>query len=163
MIKIGVISDTHIHGANEDIPKKVLEAFKKVDMVIHAGDLLDLCVLDKLKQVCKDVKAVCGNMDPAQVKNGLPEKEILKIGGYKIGIAHGCGHPAGLIELLKNIFKADKVDVIIFGHSHTAFNEKRDGILFFNPGSPTDKVFAPFNSYGILEVNDKIEGKIIRI
>ena len=62
-----------------------------------------------------------------------------------------------------NEFKKDKVDIIIFGHSHTPENKKIDGILFFNPGSLTDKDFAPYNSYGILELNDEIEAKIIRI
>ena len=53
--------------------------------------------------------------------------------------------------------------MLVFGHSHQPMNEIKDGILHFNPGSPTDKIFAPFNSYGILEINDKINGKIIKI
>lgn len=163
MTKIGVISDTHIRDNDADVPAKVLEAFKEVDMVIHVGDLLDLSVLDKLKQVCKDVRAVAGNMDTAETKKILPEKEVIKIGKYTIGVTHGYGHPAGLIDILEKMFKDDDVDVIVFGHSHTPFNEKKGKILLFNPGSPTDKVFAPFNSYGILEINDKIEGKIIKI
>ena len=163
MTRIGVISDTHIRDNDAEVPVKVLEAFKEVDMVIHVGDLLDLSVLDKLRQVCKDVRAVAGNMDSAETKKILPTKEIIKIGKYTIGVAHGYGHPAGLVEIMEKMFKDDNVDVIVFGHSHTPCNEKKGEVLFFNPGSPTDKVFAPFNSYGILEVNDKIEGKIIKI
>jgi len=64
---------------------------------------------------------------------------------------------------LTEAFKNDKVDLIIFGHSHCGLNEKKGGILFFNPGSATDKVFAPYNSYGIIEINDKIKATIIRI
>jgi len=60
-------------------------------------------------------------------------------------------------------FKNDRVDLVIFGHSHKAFNEKRGDILYFNPGSPTDQIFSPFNSYGIIEINDKIEARIIKI
>ena len=163
MTRIGVISDTHIQNKEGELPEGILEAFKKVDMVIHVGDLLNLSVLDKLKQVCKDVRAVAGNMDPAETKEKLPQKEIITISNHKIGIAHGYGHPAGLVDVLEKIFKDDEVDVIIFGHSHTPFNEKRGKILFFNPGSPTDKVFAPFNSYGILEINNQVEGKIVKI
>ena len=55
------------------------------------------------------------------------------------------------------------MDAIVFGHSHSPINEVHDGILFFNPGTPTDKVFATFNSFGILEVNDKIKGRILRL
>lgn len=162
-MKIGVISDTHIPVNASAIPQKVLEAFKDADMVIHAGDLVDLSVIDILKGVCKNVLAVYGNMDSQKVKAKLPEKEIIKINHYKIGVMHGSGHPNALIELSGKIFSDDNVDVIIFGHSHAAVNEKRNGILYFNPGSPTDKVFTKYNSYGILEINDKIEAKIIKL
>ena len=60
-------------------------------------------------------------------------------------------------------FKKDNVNLIIFGHSHSALNKKRGNIVYFNPGSPTDKIFALHNSYGIIEINDKIETKIIKI
>jgi uncharacterized protein len=163
MIKIGVISDTHISGKNYELPEKILEAFKGVEMVIHAGDILDLSVLESIKRACKNVKAVAGNMDSEETKKILPEKEIIAVGKHRIGIAHGYGHPSGLTAVMERIFKGDAVDVIVFGHSHTPFNEKKGKILFFNPGSPTDKIFAPFNSYGILEVNDKIEGRIIKL
>lgn len=162
-MKLGVISDTHIPVNADCIPKKVLEAFKNVDMIVHAGDLVDLSVIDTLKSTCKEVIAVAGNMDSQKVKAKLPEKEILKIGKYKIGVMHGCGHPNTLIDLAGKMFKNDNVNIIIFGHSHIAINEKRGDILYFNPGSPTDTVFAAFKSYGIIEINDTIEGKIIKL
>lgn len=162
-MKIGVISDTHISGREKDIPQQVLDAFKKVDMVIHAGDLVDLKVLDKLRSVCKDVRAVWGNMDPYEVRKDLPEKQIIETGKYKIGVIHGYGPPNKITEMVAETFKKDGVDIIIFGHSHTALNEKRGNTLYFNPGSPTDKIFAPWNSYGIIEINGKIEAKIIKI
>ena len=162
-MKIGVIADTHIPDRAKDIPPQILEAFKGMDMVIHAGDFVDLSVLDKLKTVCKDVKAVWGNMDPYGVRKQLPEKEIVSIGNHKIGIMHGYGPPSELIDLLGEIFKEDNVDIIIFGHSHSAVNEKRGNILYFNPGSATDKIFALYNSYGIIEINDKIKARIIKI
>ncbi len=162
-MKIGVISDTHIPDRSKDIPQKILDAFKDVDMIIHAGDLVGLDVLEKLKKVCSNVKAVWGNMDPEEVRKRLPEKEILKVGNHKIAVMHGYGAPNKLIDLLMSIFKNDFVDLIIFGHSHYGVNEKRNGILFFNPGSATDKIFAPYNSFGIIEINDKIEARIIRL
>ena len=162
-MKIGVIADTHIPDRAKDIPQQILEAFKRVDMVIHAGDLVDMEVLDKLKAVCKNVRAVWGNMDPYEVKKELPEKEIIEIANHRIGIIHGYGLPSKLIDLVTEIFKKDNVDLIIFGHSHSAINEKRGNIIYFNPGSATDKVFSLHNSYGIIEVNDKIEAKVIKI
>lgn len=162
-MKIGVISDTHIPERANEIPQKILDDFKNVDMVIHAGDLVDLSVLEKLKSVCSNIKAVWGNMDPEEVRRKIPEKEILQIGKHRIGIMHGYGAPNNLIQSMGSIFKDDKVDMIIFGHAHYSVNEKIGGILFFNPGSATDKVFAPYNSYGIIEINDKIEAKILKL
>ncbi len=162
-MRIGVISDTHIPDRAKDIPQKILEEFKNVDMIIHAGDLVDLNVLNKLKTVCNNVKAVWGNMDSDEVRKALPEKEILKIGNYNVGIMHGYGIPNKLIDLLTSVFKDSDVNLIVFGHSHAPFNEKREGILFFNPGSATDKIFSPYNSYGIIEINDKIDARIIRL
>lgn len=162
-MKIGVISDTHIPERAQDIPKEVMKNFKQVDMIIHAGDLVDLAVLEKLKSVCSNVKAVRGNMDASEAKEMLPEKEIIKIGSYKIGVMHGYGPPNNLIELVANSFKNENVNIIIFGHSHSAFNEKRGGILYFNPGSPTDKIFSPYNSYGIIEINDNVTARIIKL
>lgn len=162
-MKIGVISDTHIPERAGDLPQEVYSAFKDVDMVIHAGDLTDLVVIEKIKTVCKDVRGVWGNMDQYEVREKLPQKNIFEAGNYKIAVVHGFGPPNKLIELVTGIFKADDPDIIIFGHSHTAFNEKKGDILYFNPGSPTDKIFAPYNSYGIIEISDKIETRIIKI
>lgn len=162
-MKIGVISDTHIPDRSKDLPKEILEAFKNVDMVIHAGDLVDLSVIDQLKRVCPNVKAVWGNMDPEEVKRRLPQKEIIKLGNYTIGLTHGYGPPKNLIEIMADIFKDDKPDIIIFGHAHAPTNEKRGNVLYFNPGSPTDKIFSPYNSYGIIEINGKINARIVKI
>lgn len=162
-MKIGVIADTHIPDQAKDIPQQILDAFKGVDMVIHAGDLVDFSVLNKLKAVCKNVRAVWGNMDSYELRKKLPDKEIIELGNYKIGIIHGYGHPNKLIDLVTGVFKNDNVDLIIFGHSHSPLNEKRGNIIYFNPGSPTDKIFALHNSYGIIEINSKIEARIIRL
>jgi len=162
-VRIGVIADTHIKDKEKEIPKKILDEFKKVDMVIHAGDLVDLSVIDILKESCPDVKAVWGNMDPDSVRNNLPDKIIFKAGHYKIGVMHGFGAPASLIGMLAETFKDDIPDVVIFGHSHEPFNERIEGVLYFNPGSATDKIFADYNSYGIIEINGKIEARIIKL
>lgn len=161
-MKIGVISDTHIPFTGEDLPEKVYEDFRDVDLILHAGDLAEESLLDKLNKIAKTI-AVKGNMDSHALKKTLSEKEIIKAGKFKIGLIHGEGSPEGLIDLVKRQFEKNKVDCIVFGHSHIPLCEKRENILFFNPGSPTDKIFAPFNSYGILDIGKKIEGKIIRL
>lgn len=160
-MRIGVISDTHIKASIKDLPKVIFEDFKKVDLILHAGDLVNIAVLDDLKKIAQ-TKAVVGNMDFPEVERVLPKKETIQIGRFKVGLIHGYGAPDGLIERIKREFEPD-VNMIVFGHSHRPVNESRDGVLFFNPGSPTDKIFAPFNSYGIIEIDDKIKTTIIKL
>ncbi len=162
-MKIGVISDTHIRDRIESLPQQLLAALKGMDMIIHVGDLVDITVLEQLNSICKNIKAVCGNMDPVEVRKRLPEKEIFSIGNFRIGLMHGYGPPDKLVHILKTVFKNERLDVIIFGHSHEAMNEFIDGILFFNPGSPTDKMFARYNSYGLIEINNAIKAQIIKL
>ena len=116
-----------------------------------------------LKKIAK-VEAVYGNMDSRKTMSILPEKKILSIKGKKICLMHGHGRPDQLVDVLKQEFSKENPDVIVFGHSHTPMNEYIDGVLFFNPGSSTDTVFAPYRSYGIIEIsNGKIEAKIHKL
>ena len=160
-MKILVLSDTHIPIAAHDLPRQIYKEIGDVDMIIHAGDFIDLNVLEKLKSL-KETKAVCGNMDSKEIRAALNSKEIINIGKCKIGLIHGYGAPSEIMATVRKEF--DKIDVLIFGHSHAAMNMKKDGVLYFNPGSSTDKIFASKNTYGILEITDKgIEGNIIDI
>jgi hypothetical protein len=149
---IGVVSDTHLSGGNCKLPAKLIKELKKCDLIIHAGDFVDACVLDifcGISEVC----GVRGNMDDGTIKSRLETREILKINGKKICVMHGYGHPDKLTGVLKNEFASEKPDIIIFGHSHRPANEYIDGVLFFNPGSVTDTVYAPYRSYGIIEID----------
>ncbi|MGB2705670.1 MAG: metallophosphoesterase family protein [Candidatus Omnitrophota bacterium] len=160
MKRIGVISDTHIPKAALELPERVCEEFRNVEMILHAGDLVELDVLRELEKLAP-TRAVYGNMDMTEVKEKLPPKDTIVIGGFKIGLIHGYGPPARIIDAVSKEFS--RVDVIIFGHSHSPVNQRVKKTLFFNPGSPTDKIFAAYNSFGILEIGDEIQGMIIRL
>jgi uncharacterized protein len=157
---IGVLSDTH----SLDIPAALVKRFKLVDLIIHAGDICDPSTLKLLKKIAP-TKAVQGNMDEGALKKELPLKEIIICGNVKIGVTHG--HMGETRDALKNaqaLFKDDKMDVVIFGHSHQAFNQQIGPTLYFNPGSPNDIVRAKFFSYGLISIEgDKIKAEIIRI
>lgn len=160
-MRILVLSDTHIPRVVQDLPERIYNEIKNVDMILHAGDFIDAEVLESLKKL-KKVHAVYGNMDSPELRRTLRDKDIIKAGKFRIGLIHGYGAPKELIETVKAEFA--NVDAIVFGHSHIATNVVKDGVLFFNPGSPTDTIFAAQKTYGILEVTDKnIEGKIITI
>jgi len=150
-VRIGVISDTHIAEGGRQLPPVILDAFKQVDLIVHAGDIVSLGVIEELKSACPEVVVVSGNMDPEAIRKKYPVKQILEILGYRIGLMHGAGPAIGLVDLLKAAFAQDDCDLVIFGHSHKVMNERVGRILFFNPGSATD-ISAAYNSYGIIEL-----------
>ena len=151
-MKIGVVSDTHATSFTQ-LPDQILHTLTEEDLIIHTGDFVARVVLDGLKRL-GEVKAVQGNMDSNELKQILPEKELLVIEGRRIGIIHGWGSPYGIDDRVGKIFS--DVDVIVYGHSHYSQNEVKKGILFFNPGQAK-------NSFGILTVGEQIEGEIINL
>ena len=132
-MRILVISDTHIPRVALDIPQIVYDEIKNVDMIFHAGDFVEKAVYDKLSRL-KEMKAVCGNMDGGELRNILNPKEVITVEKVKIGLIHGHGAPREIVDTVAREFK--NVSAIVFGHSHEAVNMVKDGVLFFNPGSP---------------------------
>lgn len=151
-MKIGVLSDTHLHFV-EELPQQIKKAFSEVDLIVHTGDFVMLEVLEGLREI-GEVKAVRGNMDSAEIRNILPEKELIVINSKRIGIIHGSGSPWGIENRVREKF--DQVDVILYGHTHQAKNEVIGGVLFFNPGQAR-------NSYGILQIGEDVRGQIIKV
>ncbi|MFA6450355.1 MAG: metallophosphoesterase family protein [bacterium] len=164
MKKIGVISDTHIPTAARALPAMISDLFDGVDMILHAGDLVSESVLDDLALIAP-VMAVRGNMDLSSEFNPLKRIVDIEGEGVLIGLIHGWGAPGDLpMRVLGEFEKKPKPDCIVFGHSHQPFNEFFGGVLMFNPGSPTDKRFAPYFSVGILTVSGgAVSGEIIKL
>lgn len=161
-MKIGVISDTHFQDIASGIAslQQLAEyVFPGVDVILHAGDVVNADVLLALAD--RTVHVVRGNMDP--VLPGVPVRKIIEIGGFRIGLIHGWGPPATLEERVLREFRDDRLDCLVFGHSHYPLCQRREGLLLFNPGSPTDRRRAPFHSVGILELGKEIQGRIIRL
>jgi len=160
MTKIGVISDTHLKKPDKDLATIIQKHFHDANMIIHAGDMVTLDVLSPFIALDKEVLAVCGNMDSHDIQKTCPIRRTIRIEEFSIGIIHGWGSPHGIRERIRTSF--EKVDAIIYGHTHQAFCAYEDGIFFFNPGSPTDSRFTSSNSIGIIRVNGKkIEGEIV--
>jgi len=170
-ILIGLLSDTHVPQRTNTLSTVVIDDFKKrnVDYVFHMGDFTSFEVYQKLIDTFgKDnVVAVRGNMDfDSNLKQTLPEKLEFEIYSFKVLMLHGMGGPNIIIKRL--IKKLDLLnsdyDIVIFGHTHRPVNEKRNGILFFNPGTttPIDNKFTVISSYGYLRIsNEKVEPEII--
>ena len=162
MQRIGVISDTHLSGPDKRLDDIVARHFAGVERVIHAGDMVSLHVLDGLYASGKEVIAVSGNMDQREVAYAFPHNRILEVEGVRIGIIHGWGAPDGIRRRIMESF--ERVDAIIYGHTHQPFCGVEHGIFFFNPGSPMDSRFTSMHSVGIIQIDtNKIEGEIIPV
>lgn len=160
-MKVGVLSDTHIPTKTRMLPRIILNAFKDVDHIIHAGDLTSIDVLHELEKLAP-VSAVAGNCDPYELYHKLGYKRIITLGNFSFGIFHGHGGGrGGTVDKAIECFKGNAVDCIIFGHSHTPYCQYHNNILLFNPGSPTDKRGNKHYSFGIIDVNETISPHII--
>jgi putative phosphoesterase len=148
-MRIAVLSDTHLR-AGKPLPRFVWEQLTQIDMILHAGDLTNMGLLEELSCIAP-VRAVRGNCDGWDVS--LPDRDVIEYEAFRIGLIHGdSGKGKNTAERAYSAFTDTSVDVIVFGHSHTPFMEWRDGTLLFNPGSPTDKRREPQYSFGLLEI-----------
>jgi uncharacterized protein len=132
---VGLISDTHVPKRAMCIPKKVFEIFENVDYIIHAGDLVELSVVDELEQIAP-VLAVHGNMDGLEVTSAFPSFNSLKVFDWKIGITHDPNILLGPNKM--NESSQNGFDVFVYGHTHVAEIRWEGRILYINPGSATD-------------------------
>ena len=151
-MRMAILADTHVNNV-EDLPKKIINALSTVDLIIHAGDFTDVQLLRDLKELSK-VKAVQGNMDSTELKAILPAKAIVEIKNKRIGITHGSGSPWGIEERVRKVFESDRIDILVYGHSHQSQNKVIKDILLLNPGKATD-------SFGILTIGAGVKGEII--
>jgi putative phosphoesterase len=161
---VGLIADTHIPVRAREIPQKVLEVFDKVDFIIHAGDLVDLSVIDELEQLAP-VLAVYGNMDGPKIRGKLPKTNSAKVLNWKIGVTHD---PEALFGMgkMREIAKQNGFDVLVYGHTHNPRIKWEEKTLFINPGSPTNPLppFITKPSIALLRITKKkIVPEIIHI
>lgn len=164
---IGLISDTHVPSRGPKIPQLIIDDFKskKVDFIFHLGDYEDINAWKQLINEFGEDKVIgiLGNMDHGKLTEILPESIELELFGKKIFMTHGMGGPNAVIRRLNKYHELEHYDIVIFGHVHRPYNETdKDGKLYLNPGTPTDKRFTDINSYGYLRISkDKVEPEII--
>lgn len=151
VMKVGILADTHIRRGR-NLPKFVWETLSEVDLILHAGDIVSVSFLKEL-ELLAPVIAVRGNGD--WMIDDLPDRVVFDLEHLKIGLTHGYEGPGkNTPQRALNTFAKDKVDIIIFGHSHMPYKTYTSGILLFNPGSPTEKRRAEFHSMGIMNIKD---------
>jgi len=128
-LRIGLISDTH--GL---LRPEALAYLRGSDHIVHAGDICDARVLEELAAIAP-VTAVRGNNDWGAWAERLREEERITLGGITIHAIHDVGQ-------LRIDPRAEGVDVVVYGHSHKPQVDRRDGVLFVNPGSAGPRRFT---------------------
>lgn len=148
-----LLSDTHLSSAVE-LPEEVRRLIEQSDMVIHAGDLNTVKLYDELEG-WRPLVAARGNMDEVQLQSLLPEVAVVSVLGHSIGVIHGWGSPRGMVDKIASKVAGYDFDMVVFGHSHYPEITGRDRILFVNPGSPTNRRFAPYCACATVEVTEE--------
>ncbi|HYA36509.1 MAG TPA: metallophosphoesterase family protein [Candidatus Binataceae bacterium] len=177
-MRIGIISDTHIPEACEHLPPAVFEAFRGIDLVMHAGDIYLTRVLDELSAIAPVIAAM-GNGDegldgrPWKVDGDhrVREAHVVEIEGVRIGLVHALPMPE---ETSERVFRnaidrhfGGPVHVVVQGHSHVEGIARYGDTLVVNPGSatlPRNLIGVP-GTVAILEIESggRIAAEIVKL
>lgn len=151
-MRIGIISDTHFDSNCDKLKDFLRKYMQDVDMIIHAGDYTN----PKVVKIIKDFKpfhGVCGNVDSKSVKDMLNEKDIFTVCGYRVGVYHGEGDEKATLSKIMDVFKDDRLDILIFGHTHRPYTAVKGRTLLLNPGTVGRKKKERWHSFIILDLS----------
>jgi len=160
LIRAGVLADTHLIRLDSRFKKQVKQCFQACDVIIHAGDLTNLSVLEAFHG--KPVYAVHGNMCDGNVQMCHPERLLFTLGQFTIGLTHGAQLGPDIENALWNLFP--EADCIIYGHTHRPVCHYQGKVLFLNPGSfqATGRYGAP-GTFALLEAGDELRARLFEI
>jgi hypothetical protein len=144
---VGLISDTHLPQRLAALPTRLTEIFESVDLILHAGDVGKLYVLDQLGEIAP-VVAVHGNDDTEESQRELPFQQVVSIGGQRILLWHSH-FPDRLDEMSfrngnkwKDVWSRSAsrarragAGIAVFGHLHQPLVQTHEDILLINPGA----------------------------
>jgi putative phosphoesterase len=146
-IFVGLISDTH--GL---LRPEALEALRGSDYIVHAGDIGASEVLQQLSAIAP-VTAVRGNNDVGAWAQGIPETAQLQVHDVRIHVLHDIA-----------ALQPQTYDVVVTGHSHKPKAERRDGVLYINPGSAGPRRFKLPISLGRLRISgDDVQYELVTL
>ena len=145
-MRLLLTSDTHLPKRAKELPRELLNRVTEADVVLHAGDWVDVATLDLLEARAKRVIGVHGNNDGPDLRARLPETAYAVLGGVRFAVVHETGAKQGRERRCEARFP--DVDVLVFGHSHIPWDSRTEGGLrLLNPGSPTDRRREPYCTY----------------
>jgi uncharacterized protein len=147
-----LLADTHLPKRAKQLPADVWAEVDKADVVMHAGDWVDVALLDELESKARRLVGVYGNNDHGVLRDRLSEVARVEIEGVRFGVVHETGTAKGREARCASRFP--DLDVLVFGHSHIPWDTSApNGLRLLNPGSPTDRRRQPACTYMTLTVS----------
>jgi putative phosphoesterase len=141
-----IVADTHVPKRARDLPAQLWDAVESADVVVHAGDWVDVDLLDRFEERARSLVAVYGNNDGPALRARLPLVARTSVGGVRLGVVHETGDAKGRERTCEQEY--GDLDVLVFGHSHIPWDTVTpSGLRLLNPGSPTDRRRQPHCTY----------------
>ncbi|PRX49505.1 hypothetical protein B0I33_103542 [Prauserella shujinwangii] len=152
-MRLLVVADTHVPQRARKLPDRIWAEVGAADVVVHAGDWVDVRLLDELEAAARRVIGVYGNNDGPELRARLPEVARAELAGLRLAVVHETGPAKGRERRCERDFSG--TDVLVFGHSHIPWDSVTPGGLrLLNPGSPTDRRRQPHCTYLTATVAD---------
>jgi putative phosphoesterase len=145
-MRLVVTADTHVPKRARDLPEQLWAAIDAADVVLHAGDWVDVALLDAVQARARRLVGVYGNNDGPELRARLPEVARVDLDGLRVAVVHETGPRTGREERCAAAY--GDVDLLVFGHSHIPWDTVAPGgPRLLNPGSPTDRRREPYATY----------------
>ncbi len=145
-LRLVLMADTHVPKRAKDLPEELWGAVDAADVVVHAGDWVDVALLDALEGRAARLVGVFGNNDDGPLRRRLPEVARVTLAGVDLAVVHETGDAKGRERRCDDLY--GDVDVLVFGHSHIPWDTTTPaGLRLLNPGSPTDRRRQPHCTY----------------
>ncbi|MGV9974320.1 metallophosphoesterase family protein [Nocardia beijingensis] len=145
-MRLLIISDTHVPKRARDLPEALWREVDAADVIVHAGDWVEVALLDRLEARGARLIGVFGNNDAPELRARLPEVARAELDGLRLAVVHETGPAKGREQRCARDFP--DTDVLVFGHSHIPWDSVADsGLRLLNPGSPTDRRRQPEHTY----------------
>ncbi|KPC83903.1 MULTISPECIES: metallophosphoesterase family protein [Streptomyces] len=158
-MRLLLTSDTHLPKRARRLPPSLLAEMDAADLVLHAGDWVDVATLDLFEARARRLVGVFGNNDGPELRARLTDTARVECEGLRFGVVHETGASQGREKRCAERFP--DLDVLVFGHSHIPWDTTAPGGLrLLNPGSPTDRRREPHCTYMTAEVAD---GRIVDV
>ncbi|GAA3397566.1 metallophosphoesterase family protein [Cryptosporangium minutisporangium] len=145
-MRLVIMADTHVPKRARDLPAPLWADVASADVVIHAGDWVDVALLDVLEARSARLIGVYGNNDGPALRARLPEIARAELDGLRVAVVHETGAAGGRER--RCVARFPDTDVLVFGHSHIPWDTTAPtGLRLLNPGSPTDRRRQPYATY----------------